>query len=60
MFQTFAIAGMLAIIGGALLISRNPIALGLMSIAFIANLVVFFLRLYHPWPYNLICWPAHG
>jgi len=53
LFQTLAIAGMLAIIGGAMLISRNPIALGLMSIAFIANLVVFFLRLYHPWPYNL-------
>jgi hypothetical protein len=53
LFQTLAIAGMLAIIGGAMLISRNPIAFGLMSIAFIANLVVFFLRLYHPWPYNL-------
>ena len=24
-----------------------------MSIAFIANFVVFFLRLYYPWPYNL-------
>ena len=53
LFQTFAIAGLLAIIGGALIISGNPIALGLMSIAFIANFVVFFLRLYYPWPYNL-------
>ena len=53
MFQTFAIAGMLAIIGAAMLISRNPIALGLMSIAFIANFVVFFLRLYFSWSYNL-------
>ena len=53
LFQTFAIAGMLAIIGGAMLISRNPIALGLMSIAFIANFVVFFLRLYFSWSYNL-------
>ena len=53
LFQTFAIAGLLVIIGGALLISSNPIALGLMSIAFIANLVVFFLRLYYSWPYNL-------
>jgi hypothetical protein len=44
LFQTFAIAGMLAIIGAAMLISRNPIALGLMSIAFIANCVVFFLE----------------
>ena len=52
-FQTFAIAGLLAIIGGALLISGNPIALVLMSIAFIANFTVFFLRLYYPWPYNL-------
>jgi predicted exporter len=41
LFQTFAIAGLLAIIGGALFISSNPIALGLMSIAFIANFVVF-------------------
>jgi hypothetical protein len=53
LFQTFAITGLLVIIGGALIISGNPIALGLMSIAFIANFVVFFLRLYYPWPYNL-------
>jgi len=53
LFQTFAIAGMLAIIGAAMLISRNPIALGLPSIAFIANFVVFFLRLYFSWSYNL-------
>ena len=53
LFQTLAIGGMVAIIGGAMLISHNPIALGLMSIAFIANLVVFFLRLYYAWPYNL-------
>ena len=53
LFQTFAIAGLLVIVGGALLISGNPIAFGLMSIAFIANFVVFFLRLYYSWPYNL-------
>ena len=53
LFQTFAIAGLLAIIGGALIITGNPIVIGLMSIAFIANLAVFFLRLYYPWPYNL-------
>jgi hypothetical protein len=53
LFQTFAIAGLLAIIGGALIISGNRIALGLMSIAFIANFAVFFFRLYYPWPYNL-------
>ena len=52
-FQTFAIAGLLVMIGGALMISRNPLALGLMWIAFIANFAVFFLRLYYPWPYNL-------
>jgi hypothetical protein len=53
LFQALGIAGLLAIIGGALFISGNPIARGLMSIAFVANLVVFFLRLYYPWPYNL-------
>jgi hypothetical protein len=53
LFPAFAIAGLLAIIGGALIISGNPIALGLMSIAFIANFAVFFLRLYYSWPYNL-------
>ena len=52
-FQTFAIAGLLAIIGGALIISGNPIAIGLLSIALAANLTVYFLRLYYPWPYNL-------
>ena len=54
LFQAFAIAGLLAIIAvAALIISGNPIALGLMSIAFIANFAVFFLRLYYSWPYNL-------
>jgi hypothetical protein len=53
LFQTFAIAGLLVIIGGALIISGNPLAFGLMSIAFVANLVVFFFRLFYPWPYNL-------
>jgi hypothetical protein len=53
LFHAFEIAGLLAIIGGALIISGNPIALGLMSIALIANFAVFFLRLYYSWPYNL-------
>jgi hypothetical protein len=53
LFQTFAIAGLLVIIGGALIISGNKIALGLMSVAFIANFAVFFFRLFYPWPYNL-------
>jgi len=41
------------IIGGTLIISGHPIAFGLMSIAFITNFVVFFLRLFYSWPYNL-------
>jgi hypothetical protein len=53
LFQTFAIAGLLAIIGGAMLISGSRIALGLMSIALMTNFAVFFFRLYYPWPYNL-------
>ena len=52
-FQTFVVTGLLAIIGGTIVISGNPIAVGLMSIAFIANFVVFFFRLFYPWPYNL-------
>jgi len=52
-FQTFAVAGMLAIIGAGMFISTNPIALGLMAIAFVANFVAFVMRLYFSWPYNL-------
>src|SRR6476646_7803807 len=52
-FKPFVIAGLLPIIAGALIISGNPIAFALLSIAFIANFVVYFLRLYYPWPYNL-------
>jgi Ion channel len=51
--QGFAIAGLLVIVGGVLIMSASPIALALMFIAFVANLAVFLLRLYHPWPYNL-------
>ena len=40
-FQGFAIAGLLVVIGGALVISENPIALALMCIAFVANVGVF-------------------
>jgi Ion channel len=53
LFQTFAIAGLLVIIGASLIISGSTIAVGLMSIAFISNLAVLFFRLYYPWPYNL-------
>jgi hypothetical protein len=53
-FQGFAIAGLLVVIGGALIISASPLALALMCIAFVANVAVFVLRLIPPpWPYNL-------
>src|SRR6187200_263335 len=52
-FQGFAIAALLAIIGGMLVISNNPAALAVMSVCFVANVVVFLLRLFYPWPYNL-------
>lgn len=61
-FQGFAIAALLAIIGGMLVISENPLALTVMAIGFFANVVVFLLRLFYPWPYNLhvlaIAWLA--
>ena len=52
-FQGFAIAGLLAVIGGMLVISNHPAALAVMSVCFAANVVIFLLRLYYPWPYNL-------
>lgn len=53
-FQGFAIAGLLVVIGGVMIISANPIALALMCIAVVANVVVFVLRLFEPpWSYNL-------
>jgi Ion channel len=51
--QLFVIGGLLAIIGSMAIISDNPVALVLMSFAFLANLTVFFLRLYYPFPFNL-------
>jgi hypothetical protein len=53
-FEGLAVAGLLAIIGGTLIISANPIALTLMAIAFVANVCVFFWRLFQPpWPQDL-------
>ena len=53
-FQGFAIAGLLIVIGGVMIISANPIALALMCIAVVANVAVFVLRLFEPpWSYNL-------
>src|SRR5262245_11252326 len=58
-FQGFAIAILLAIIGGMVIISDNPVALVVMSICFVANVAVFLVRLlYPPWPYNLYMLPA--
>ena len=36
-----------------LIISDHPAALVVMSIAFAANVIVFVMRLFYPWPYNL-------
>jgi hypothetical protein len=54
-FQGFAIAGLLVIIGGVMIISASPIALALMCIAVVANVTVFVMRLLQPpWSYNLL------
>ena len=54
LFQGFAIAALLAIIGSMLVISENALALAVMSLCFAANVVAFLLRLFYPpWPYNL-------
>src|SRR3954464_4855510 len=50
-FHLSAICLLLAIIGGMVLISNSPTALVLMSIALVANIAVFFLRLYYPVPF---------
>jgi hypothetical protein len=51
--QGFAIAALLAIIGAMLVISDSPKALAVMSVCFAANVVVFLIRLFYSWPYNL-------
>jgi hypothetical protein len=53
LFHGFAIGGLLAIIGSMVFISDSPTALVLMSVALIANLAVFFLRLYYPLGFHL-------
>jgi hypothetical protein len=52
-WQGFAIAALLAIIGAMLVISDSPKAMAVMSVCFAANVVVFLARLYYSWPYNL-------
>ena len=44
---------LLAIIGSMVIISNSPTALILMSTALVANVAVFFLRLYYPVPFHL-------
>jgi hypothetical protein len=53
-FQGLSVAGLLAIIGGMLIISTSRVALTLMAVAFVANVCVFFWRINHPpWPHDL-------
>ena len=52
-FHLFAIGLLLAIIGGMVIISNSPTALVLMSVALVANIAVFFLRLYYPVSFHL-------
>ena len=53
LFQGFAIAALLAIIAGMLVISDSKTAVAVMSVCFVANVVVFALRIFYSWPYNL-------
>jgi hypothetical protein len=53
-FQGFAIAGLLVLIGGVMILSANRIALALICVGVVANVAVFVLRLFQPpWSYNL-------
>lgn len=48
-----AIGALLAIIASMAIISTSRTALATMAIALIANVVVFLMRFYYSWPYNL-------
>ena len=52
-FHLFADGLLLAIIVSMVIISNSPTALVLMSLALVANVAVFFLRIYYPVPYHL-------
>jgi hypothetical protein len=52
-FHAGAMTALLAIIASMMVISASAFALALMSAALLANVVVFFMRIYHPWPYDL-------
>ena len=46
-FHGFAIAALLAVMGGMLIISDSSKALAVMSVCFAANVIVFFIRLFY-------------
>jgi len=52
-FHLFADGLLVAIIVSMVIISNNPTALVLMSLALVFNVAVFFLRIYYPVPYHL-------
>ena len=52
-FHLFADGLLLAIIVSMVIISNSPTALILMALALVANVAVFFLRIYYPVPYHL-------
>ena len=52
-FHLFADGLLLAIIVSMVIISNSPTALVFMSLALVANVAVFFLRIYYPVPYHL-------
>ena len=60
LFQTFAIAGLLVIIGGALIISGNPFAFALMSIALLPILSSFSSGCFIRGHTTCTCWPPRG
>jgi hypothetical protein len=52
-FHAGAITILLAVMAGMAVISKSKTAIGMMSIALIANFIVFLDRYFYEWPYNL-------
>ncbi|MGY3558702.1 voltage-gated potassium channel Kch [Bradyrhizobium sp. USDA 4463] len=52
-FHAGAITILLAVMASMAMISKSRTAIAMMSIALLANIVVFLVRYYYPWPYNL-------
>lgn len=48
-----AITALLAVMASMAIISRSKLAMAMMSIALIANIIVFLERSYYSWPYNV-------